>query len=56
MCSTVEDGATSVGIHFTDTREDDTLELGDVFPLGKVFNVCSNCIVDYFCLLKFCYQ
>lgn len=40
--STVEDGATSVGIHFTDTREDDTLELGDVFPLESSSSESSS--------------
>lgn len=43
--STVEVGASSVGIHFTDTREDVTLELEEVYPLGKLF--WYICIVIY---------
>ena len=37
IISIVEDGATTVGIHFTDTKEDASLELGDVYPLGKEY-------------------
>ena len=42
IISTVEVGASSVGIHFTDTREDVTLELEEVYPLGWYI-----CIVIY---------
>lgn len=45
MCnSTVEPNSSSVGIHFTDTKEDVTLELGGVYPLGKLFMV-NHCFV-----------
>ena len=39
--STVEPGVSTVGIHYTDTKEDVDLELDNVYPLGK-------------CVLKFC--
>lgn len=45
--STVEEGASSVGIHFTDTREDITLELGDVYPLGKSLACIHNITYVY---------
>ena len=33
--STVEPGVSTVGIHYTDTKEDVNLELDSVYPLGK---------------------
>ena len=41
--SIVEEGATTVGIHFTDTKEDASLELGDVYPLGEVCTLLIFC-------------
>ena len=38
IISIVEEGATTIGIHFTDTKEDSNLELVDVYPLGKVLH------------------
>lgn len=49
--SIVEAGASSVGIHFTDTKEDANLELEDVYPLGT-YNGCAVYLISpLFCVV-----